>query len=84
MSRKQEIVTFKVDAELGEVMRRIPNRSRFIRSAILAALGGICPLCNGSGVLTPAQQRHWEAFAENHAVERCAECGSRFLVCSKS
>lgn len=30
--RKQEVVTFKVDASLSEAMRGIPNRSAFIRA----------------------------------------------------
>jgi len=53
MSRKtkQEIVTFKVDEPLREAMRGIPNRSEFIRSAILAALENVCPLCKGTGCL---------------------------------
>lgn len=80
--KKDEIITFKVDPELGEAMRHIPNRSQFIRSAILAAMGEVCPLCNGSGVLTPSQKRHWDEFSVNHGVERCGKCDSRFLVCS--
>lgn len=79
--KKEEIISFKVDPELGEAMRNIPNRSRFIRSAILAAMAGVCPLCDGSGVLTPSQKKHWDEFSVNHALERCGKCDSRFLVC---
>ena len=55
--RKQEIVTFKVDEPLWEAMKGIPNRSEFIRAAILSALDSVCPLCKGSGILTPDQRR---------------------------
>ena len=43
--RKQEIITFKVDASLWQRLRAIPNRSEFIRAAVQAALAGTCPLC---------------------------------------
>ena len=33
-----EVITFKVESSLAEVIRRLPNRSQFIRSAVLAAL----------------------------------------------
>jgi hypothetical protein len=84
MSKKPEVITFKVDEDLAETIRNIPNRSQFIRSAILSALGTVCPLCNGAGILTPAQKRHWESFAETHSVERCEACDARFLVCANA
>ena len=78
---KQEIITFKVDADLWEALHTIPNRSQFIRSAILAALEGACPLCRGTGILTAAQQKHWEAFSETHSIEECHDCQAVHLVC---
>ncbi len=80
--RKQEIITFKVDESLSEALRGIPNRSEFIRTAILAALDSLCPLCRGTGILTPEQRRHWDGFAEDHAVAQCADCHAFHLVCS--
>ncbi len=81
MKKKQEIITFKVDGDLFEAIKGIPNRSEFIRGAIVSALGVLCPLCNGSGMLTPNQKRHWEEFATNHSVRRCKECDESVLVC---
>jgi len=78
---RTEIVTFKADASLLEAMTGIRNRSEFIRSAILAALDGACPLCKGTGILTPAQKRHWRAFQADHAVVECDECHELRLVC---
>jgi hypothetical protein len=80
---KPEIVTFKVDADLLEAMRGIPNRSEFIRTALLAALESTCPLCGGTGALTPAQRRHWDAFARDHALAECAECHELHVVCTR-
>jgi len=82
MKKKQEIITFKVDEDLLNEIRNIPNRSEFIRSAIIEALGSVCPLCNGSGMLTSNQKRHWDDFAIDHFVKNCRDCHERFLVCS--
>lgn len=79
--RKQEIITFKVDKTLREAMQGIPNRSEFIRIAILRALENACPLCRGTGSLTPDQRRHWERFAANHSVAECPDCHAVHLVC---
>ena len=35
---KQEIITFKTDQKFAEALEGIPNRSAFIRTAVLAAL----------------------------------------------
>jgi hypothetical protein len=84
MKRKLEIITFKVDEGLLKAIKGIPNRSEFIRGAVIAALGVVCPLCNGSGMLSSNQKTHWEEFAEDHSIERCDDCDERFLVCSRT
>jgi len=78
---KQQIITFKAEEALVEAMEDIPNRSEFIRSAILAALDGVCPLCHGTGVLNTNQQRHWEEFSHTHRFERCDDCDEGKIVC---
>lgn len=79
---KTEVVSFKADAALLGAMRGINNRSEFIRSAILAALDSTCPLCSGTGTLTPNQMRHWNDLATDHSVEECEDCREVRLVCS--
>ncbi|MFH0982901.1 MAG: CopG family transcriptional regulator [Planctomycetota bacterium] len=79
---KQAIVTFKAEASLREALEAMPNRSAFIRAAILAALDNVCPLCQGTGILTPEQKTHWQLFAEDHAMRECGECHGWHLVCS--
>jgi len=79
---KQSIITFKAEQSLVEALRVMPNRSSFIRSAVLAALENTCPLCQGAGFLTPEQRGHWEAFAADHALQECSECHEWHLVCS--
>jgi hypothetical protein len=79
--RKEEIITFKVDDALSNKLVGIPNRSDFIRSAILTALDSMCPLCRGTGVLTPDQRDHWKEFALTHRVQECDTCHAFHLVC---
>jgi hypothetical protein len=81
MPKKQEIITFKVDENLRQAIKNIPNRSEFIRSAIIAALGSVCPLCNGSGMLSKNQKNHWDEFSSIHSLETCDECKETILVC---
>lgn len=80
--QKSDIITFKADDSLVEALRQIPNRSEFIRSALLTALENMCPLCQGRGALTPAQKRHWEEFMRDHTVEECTDCHEVHLVCA--
>jgi len=82
MKKKQSIITFKVDDDLLEAVKKIPNRSQFIRSAIIEALGSVCPLCNGSGMLTKNQKHHWDDFATNHSLETCGDCNEKIMVCA--
>jgi hypothetical protein len=79
---KGDIITFKVDKELVELMKGIENRSQFIRTAILTALESACPLCKGTGVLTPKQKEHWDAFSRDHSLRECEECHEFYLSCS--
>jgi len=80
-AEKQDIITFKVPEYLKEAMKGIPNRSEFIRTAILAALESVCPLCKGTGILFPNQKVHWERFTQDHSIKECSECHAIHLVC---
>ena len=81
--KKREIITFKVNESLLEAMKGIPNRSEFIRTAIMNALDSVCPVCKGTGILTPEQKNHWDAFAVDHSIELCEECHELHLVCTR-
>lgn len=79
---KTDLITFKVDPSLAELIERLPNRSEFIRKAILTALTNTCPLCQGTGVLSPEQREHWDKFTSGHKVERCSDCHAVHLACT--
>ena len=78
---RNEVIAFKVDEHLLKALKGIPNRSDFIRNALLAALESTCPVCRGTGVLSPKQKKHWGAFLENHSLEECGDCHEVHLVC---
>jgi hypothetical protein len=80
---KSEIITFKAHSSLLDALGKIPNRSEFIRAAILSALENSCPLCGGTGFLTPEQKNHWEQFAADHRLQECDRCHEVHIVCEK-
>ncbi len=80
---KEEIITFKVDHALADELKRIPNRSEFIRQAVLQALANECPLCHGTGTLTPNQLRHWHEFLSGHSLHTCDDCHETYLACDQ-
>lgn len=79
--KKQTIITFKADDALAEALQSTPNKSEFIRNAILTALENGCPLCQGTGILTREQRKHWAEFLAHHSVEKCEKCHAIHLVC---
>ncbi len=83
MAHKDSVLTFKADPDLAAALRALPNRSDFIRSAVLAALDSTCPLCSGSGILSPKQKEHWEKLRGTHHIARCADCQEFVMVCDR-
>ena len=79
--KKAGVVSFKVSRSFLEAMKGVPNRSEFIRAAVLTALDSACPLCKGTGILTPNQKRHWQTFAHDHSLQECQDCHELRLIC---
>jgi transposase-like protein len=48
---KQTVVSFRVDQHLAEILNNLPDKSAFIRDAILQRFHAVCPFCQGRGVL---------------------------------
>ena len=78
---KEKIITFKADTALLEAMKGVTNRSEFIRNAILASLDSACPLCRGTGILSPQQKMHFDRFMTDHSLEQCEECNELYFSC---
>jgi hypothetical protein len=80
MSRKTaktEIVAFKVEEELAEFLNKLPNKSAFIRKAIVAQLGMACPLCQGSGTVPRGLHAHFSPVLAKNNTRQCDKCGKK-------
>jgi hypothetical protein len=42
-------VTFRLEGNLAEALRGLPNQTKFVEDALRNALGRTCPLCLGEG-----------------------------------
>lgn len=79
MSRKQPkaaVVAFKVEEELAEILNKLPNKSAFIRKAIVAQMGMACPLCNGAGVVPRGVHDHYAPLLSGMNHRHCDNCGN--------
>jgi len=74
-SPKTAVVAFKVEPELADILDRLPNKSEFIRKAIVAQLSMACPLCRGGGMLPRGLHDHFAPLLERIASRPCDGCG---------
>jgi hypothetical protein len=73
-TRKTEIVAFKVEEDLAEFLNKLPNKSDYIRKAIIAQFGMSCPLCSGSGVVSRGIHEHYKPVIQEHNQHACHQC----------
>lgn len=71
---KSKIVAFKVEDDLAEFLNNLPNKSDFIRKAILAQFGMTCPLCDGSGVVPRGLHDHYKPVIQANTKRACDKC----------
>ncbi len=71
---KSQIVAFKVEEELAEFLDKLPNKSDFIRKAILAQFAMNCPLCTGSGVVPRGVHDHYKPIIAQQNKRPCDKC----------
>ena len=50
-------VTFRVDGDLAESLRQLPNQTAFVERALREALARECPLCDGRGRVSGVRLR---------------------------
>ena len=79
-ANKSEIVAFKVEEQLAEFLNNLPNKSDFIRKAILAQFGMTCPLCTGTGVTARGLHDHFKPVIEANKKRPCDKCSSSVEV----
>lgn len=73
---KTEVVAFKVESALAELLNQLPNKSAFIRNAIAAQLGVSCPLCHGKGVVPRGVHDHYAPVLNQYRSRNCDGCGN--------
>ncbi|MCQ2604719.1 MAG: ribbon-helix-helix domain-containing protein [Spirochaetia bacterium] len=83
MNSKTEVISFKADEDLAELLKKLPNKSDFIRNAVLEYMQNTCPLCRGTGLISIAQREHWNKFLRTHSVIECNECHELYIKCDK-
>jgi hypothetical protein len=72
---KTASVAFKIEADLAELLNQLPNRSAFIRKAVLSQLGVACPVCLGRGAVARALHDHYAARLPALRTRPCDGCG---------
>jgi len=77
---KQRIVTFKVEEELAGFLDSMPNKSDFIRKALLSALMEPCPVCDGKGSVPRSLRADLRKIFERHDFVPCSYCGYEFPI----
>jgi hypothetical protein len=77
---KTEVVAFKVESELAELLNKLPNKSAFIRKAIAAQLGVACPLCMGKGVVPRGIHDHFAPLINQLNARACDHCGDQLSI----
>lgn len=76
--QKSVVVTFRVDPHLAEALERIPDKSAFIREALMSSLHEPCPACGGAGRVD-CDAAEWIAkLLASKGARTCACCGTAF------
>lgn len=77
---KTAVVAFKVETELADILNQLPNKSAFIRKAIVNQLDMACPLCSGAGMLPKGLHDHFAPLVSKLNNKACDECGDKTTV----
>ncbi len=75
---KPVVITFRADQHLADLLAQLPDKSAFIRKAILSHFYQACPICKGRGVV-PDNLAKWvtEQMTSAHTVA-CDCCDYQF------
>lgn len=72
---KQVAVSFKADERLAELLNQIPNKSEFIRNALMSMIATTCPLCKGQGSVSPGVHEQFQLMIHTRRQHPCVTCG---------
>ncbi len=71
---KDQVMAFKVDAKLAELLASVKNKSELIRDAVYAYLGHLCPLCEGKGTIPANRSHEIELLLKQLEFATCTGC----------
>ena len=75
---KSVVVTFRVDSHLAEALERIPDKSSFIREALVTKLHEPCPACNGEGRVDCDAAKWLAQVLADKGARTCECCGTAY------
>ncbi|HMP02702.1 MAG TPA: hypothetical protein PKD86_10950 [Gemmatales bacterium] len=81
---KTAVVAFKVESQLAAILNELPNKSAFIRKAIIHQLDMACPMCRGSGVLPKGLHDHFAPLIAQLNTRPCDACGTALPLQAES
>ena len=77
---KDQVMAFKVDATLAELLGGVKNKSELIRDAVYAYLGHLCPLCEGKGTIPANRSHEIELLLKQLEFATCTGCHTALPV----
>ncbi len=77
---KDQLLSFKVDAKLAQLLSSVKNRSELIRDAVYAYLGHLCPLCEGKGTIPANRSHEIELLLAQLEFATCSGCHTALPV----
>ncbi|MGC9260280.1 MAG: hypothetical protein ACP5I8_09440 [Phycisphaerae bacterium] len=77
---KDQVMAFKVDAKLAELLASVKNKSELIRDAVYAYLGHLCPLCEGKGTIPANRSHEIELLLQQLEFATCTGCHAALPV----
>ncbi len=77
---KDQVMAFKVDAKLAELLASVKNKSELIRDAVYAYLGHLCPLCEGKGTIPANRGHEIELLLKQLEFATCTGCHTALPV----
>jgi hypothetical protein len=80
---KDQVIAFKADAALAELLGGVKNKSELIRDAVYAYLGRLCPLCEGKGTIPHNRSHEIELLLSQLEFAACSGCHTALPVMPK-
>ncbi len=77
---KDQVMAFKVDAKLADLLASVKNKSELIRDAVYAYLGHLCPLCEGKGTIPANRSHEIELLLKQLEFATCTGCHTALPV----